>query len=165
MKKGFTLVELLLAAAIAASVIAAASMLLQMALEARVKNQVIAEVEQQGVQVLQLVLQAGRNAETITAPAVGASAASLTLDVVTVANDPTVFDLSGGAIRIQEGAGSPIALTNSRVTASALTFQNLSRASTPGTLRITFTLTHVNPSAGRGEYTYAKTFTSSASLR
>jgi type II secretory pathway pseudopilin PulG len=161
---GFTLIEILLAVGIAATLITAASALLQITLQSRIKNQVIAEVEQQGVQVLHVIAQAGRNAETITAPAVGASGASLTLDVVTAANDPTVFDLSSGTIRITEGTGSAVSLTNSRVTASALTFQNLSRSGTPGTFRATFTLTHVNPT-GRNEYAYTKTFYGSASLR
>ena len=113
---------------------------------------------------MHVITQTARNAETITSPAQGASAALLTLDVVTVANDPTVFDLSGGAMRITEGVGSAVALTNSRVTASTLNFQNLSRTGTPGTVRITFTLTHVNPSS-RQEYNYARTFYGSASLR
>jgi len=50
------------------------------------------------------------------------------------------------------------------VTVSGLTFQNLSRSATPGTVRIQFTLTHVNP-AGRNEYSFAKTFIGSATLR
>ncbi|MBI5222371.1 MAG: prepilin-type N-terminal cleavage/methylation domain-containing protein [Candidatus Magasanikbacteria bacterium] len=164
MKKGFTLVELLLYASITSVMLLVISVFLSTLLESRVKNQTIAEVEQQGTQVMQLITQTARNAEAITSPATGASASSLTLDVVTVASDPTIFDLSGGVIRIKEGAGTATALTNSRVTASALTFQNLSRTSTPGTIRIMFTLTYVN-SSGRNEYTYAKTFYGSASLR
>jgi len=161
---GFTLIELLLYVSIASVMMLVISIFLSTMLESRVKNQTIAEVEQQGSQVMQVIMQTARNAEAITSPAVGASASALTLDVVTVANDPTVFNLLSGAIRITEGAGSAVPLTNSRVTASALTFQNLSRASTPGTIRITFTLSHVNTS-GRNEYNYSKTFYGSASLR
>ncbi len=161
---GFTLVELLLYVSITAIILLATSGFLFMLLEARIKNQTIAEVEQQGLQVMQLITQTARNAEAVTSPAVGTSASSLTLDVVTVVSDPTVFDLASGVIRITEGAGSAVALTNSRVTASALTFQNLSRPSTPGTVRISFTLTHVNPT-GRNEYNFSKTFYASATLR
>jgi hypothetical protein len=105
-----------------------------------------------------------RNAESLNAPAQGSSAPSLSLDVIAVGNDPTVFDFSGGTIRISEGAGLPVALTNTRVIASGLVFQNLSLTGTPGTVRIQFTLTHVNP-AGRNEYSFAKTFIGSATLR
>lgn len=163
-QKGFTLTELLLYISIVGAVILSISGFLFLLMQSRVKNQTISEVEQQGIQVMQLVTQTGRNAEAITSPAVGTGSASLTLDVITAVSDPTIFDLSGNAIRIKEGTGSAIPLTNSTVTASGLTFQNLSRAGTPGTIRIQFTLTHINPS-GRNEYDFSKTFYGSATLR
>ena len=161
---GLTLIELLLYVAVSSAILLIASLFLQILLESRVKNQTIAEVEQQGLQVMQLITQTARNAEAITSPSQSANDQSLTLDVITAANDPTVFDLADGAIRIKEGAGAVIPLTNSRVTASALTFQNLSRANTSGIIRIQFTLTHVNPE-GRNEYNFTKIFTGSAALR
>lgn len=164
MKKGFTLIELLLYVAISSVLLLVISAFLSSLLQSRIKNQTIAEVEQQGVQVLQMITQTIRNAQSITSPAQGISSSSLTLDVVATTSDPTIFDLSGGAIRIKEGAASAIPLTNSRVTASALTFQNLSRSDTPGTVRIQYTLTHLN-SSGRNEYDFTKTFVGSASLR
>lgn len=163
-QQGFTLIELLLYISISAIILLVISVFLSSLLQSRIKNQTIAEVEQQGLQVMQLITQTARNTEAIISPAQGASASSLTLDVVTAASDPTVFDLSSGAIRITEGAGGAMALTNSRVTASGLIFQNLSRANTPGTVRIQFTLTHMN-SEGRNEYSFTKTFIGSATLR
>lgn len=161
---GFTLIELLLYVAIAAVMLLAISVFLASLLQSRVKNQTIAEVEQQGSAVMQIISQTARNGEAITSPAVATSASSLTLDVVTVASDPTIFDLSSNVIRVTEGAGAAVPLTNSHIVASALTFQNLSRASTPGTIRVQFTLTHINPE-GRNEYEFSKTFSGSASLR
>lgn len=161
---GFTLIELLLYVSIASIMLLVTSLFLSTLLQSRIKNQTIAEVEQQGLQVMQIVTQAVRNTDTINSPAQGASAASLSLNTYTVGNNPTVFDLSSGTIRIKEGAAAVIPLFNSRLTASALTFQNLSRTSTPGTVRIQFTLTHVNPE-GRNEYSFTKTFIGSATLR
>lgn len=161
---GFTLIELLLYVSIASIMFLSISVFLASFLESRIKNQTIAEVEQQGLQVIQSIGQIARNAEAINSPSVGTSASTVSFDVVTGANDPTIFDLSSGAIRITEGAGSAVSLTNSRVTASNLTFYNLSRTGTPGIIRIQFTLTHANPE-GRNEYAYAKTFVESASLR
>lgn len=161
---GFTLIELLLYIGIASTILLVSTLFLNTLLESRVKNQTIAEVEQQGLQVMQQITQAVRNAESITSPTPGNSGVSLTLDVVNASDNPTVFDLSSDEIRITEGAGSAIALTNSRVTASSLSFQNLSRADTPGIMRISFTLTHINPE-GRQEYDFEKTFYASASLR
>lgn len=163
-QKGFTLIELLLYVATSSMMLLVTTFFLQSILESRIKNQTIAEVEQQGLQTMQVITQTIRNATTINSPGAGSSAALLSLDTYTVGNNPTLFDIGSGAIRIKEGAAGAIPLTNARVTASALSFQNLSRASTPGTIRITFTLTHINPS-GKNEYTFSKTFYSDASLR
>lgn len=163
-RSGFTLIELLLYVGIASSILLISTLFLQTLLESRVKNQTIAEVEQQGLQVMQIITQTIRNAENITSPAIGASAASLVLDVAPAGDDPTVFDVSAGTIRITEGVGLPISLTNSRVMVSSLVFQNLSRANTPGVLRVSFTLNHVNL-GGRREYEFSKTFYAGGSLR
>lgn len=163
-KNGFTLIELLLYVSIVSVFLLSLSAFLFMLLEARIKNQTIAEVDQQGLQVMHVITQATRNAEDITSPVAGASASAMTLDVVTAVADPTVIDLAGGVIQITEGAGSAVALTNSRVTVTDLTVQNLSRTATPGTVQIQFTLTHTNPT-GRSEYAYTKTFIGSATLR
>jgi hypothetical protein len=113
---------------------------------------------------MQIVTQTLRNATAINSPSAGASVAMLSVNTPVGASNPTVFDLSSGVIRITEGAEAAVGLNNSLVTASGLTFQNLTTSGTPGTIRITFTLTRVNPS-GRNEYDYAQTFYGSASLR
>lgn len=163
-KHGFTLVELLLYLSIAATLILVIAIFWQSLLEARVKNQAVSEVGEQGRAVEQFIAQTIRNAEGINAPSQGASAATSSINVVTAANDPTIFDSSNGALRIQEGANSPISLTNSRVTISNLSFYNLTRTGTPGVMRVIFTLNYVNPT-NRNEYEYSKTFRVSAALR
>jgi len=163
-KKGFTLVEILLYTSVAAVVLTSASVFLFVVLQTRVKHQVISEVEQQGVQVMQVITQTARNATVLTAPAAGASAASLTLQVPNGTLSPTIFTLSSGAIRITEGAAPAEVLTNTRVVASNLRFTNLSHPGTPGSFRVEFTLAAASNSS-RSEYTYAQTFTTAASLR
>ena len=163
-QQGYTLVELLLYITLLGAMLGAVSLFVVQLLSARVKSETIAEVEQQGSRVMHLISQTIRNAQAITSPTTGSNAASATIDVVTVADDPTVFDLAGGAIRITEGAGAPVALTGSTITASGLDFDNRSRASTPGTLRIEFTLTRTTTSS-RNEFDYSKTFYGSASVR
>lgn len=162
--QGSTLIELLLYVSMFAVLLLIVSNFLILLLTSRVKQQTIAEVEQQGMQVMHLITQTVRNAENITMPAPGRRASSLTVDVLPRNNDPTVFDISAGMIRISEGTNPAIALTNNHVSASDLQIQNLASADTPGVIRIRFTLQHLNPS-GRNEYDYVKTFTASASLR
>ncbi len=163
-QKGFTLVELLLYVAIAGIILLTISLFLQTLLESRVKNQTIAEVEQQGLQAMQLITQTLRNAAVINSPSTGTGTTTLSVNTYTGANNPTVFDVSGGVLRVKEGAAAAIPLTNSRVTVSTLSFQNFSRSGTAGTIRIQFTLSYVNPS-GRNEYSYSQIFYASASLR
>jgi prepilin-type N-terminal cleavage/methylation domain-containing protein len=163
-RQGFTLLELLLAIGLVALLLSALVALFHVVLGARAKNQAISEVEQQGAFAAALIAQTLRNAESVTSPALGASAASLTLDVTDASDDPTVIDLSDGALRVTEGAAAAVSLTSYRVIASDLEFRNLSASGTPGTVRLRFTLTHLDPE-GQNEYAYAKTFYGTANLR
>ena len=113
---------------------------------------------------MQIITQSLRNAVTINSPALGVSAALLSINTIVAGNNPTIFDISAGALRMSEGGGAPVVLTNARIVVSALNFINLSRPGTPGTVQIIFTLTHINP-AGRQEYSYSKSFIGSATLR
>lgn len=163
-KRGFTLLELLLYVSIASIMLFVISAFLAILLESRVKNKTIAEVDGQGVYVMQLLTQTIRNAKSITSPAIGTTANFLNLEMSLSSNDPTIFDEVGGVVQITEAANSAINLTSSRITASNIVFSNLSQVDTPGTVRVEFTLTHKNPE-GRKEYEYEKVFIGSASLR
>lgn len=131
--------------------------------ETRVKNQTIAEVEQQGQFVMETITQTIRNAESITSPGAGTSDTALELNVLDVADDPTTFDLSGDVLRITEGTGSAIDLTNALVSVSGLTFENLSRTGANDTVRIEFTISRDSNNT-TAPYTYEKTFISSATV-
>lgn len=163
-KKGFTLVELMLYVAMVALMMLFLFSFLQFLIQSRIKNQVINEIEQQAIQVSQRMNQVIRNAVSITSPAIGANATSLEVTVLSAPLSPTIFDLKTGAIRIKEGgAGINTNLTNSKIVASDLVFYNLSRSSTPGTIRWHFTLTYNNPD-NRQEYNFSQTFFGSATL-
>lgn len=161
---GFTILELLLYVGISSTVLLAVSLFLSTMLSSRVKNAAILEVEGQGAFVADVITQSVRNSMGINAPTLGASGATLSASTLSGATSPTVFAVSSGVIRMTEGVGSAVSLTNSRVTASNFTVTNLSRSGTPGTVRMTFTLTYNNPS-GRNEYDVARTFTVSASRK
>jgi type II secretory pathway pseudopilin PulG len=161
---GVTLIELLLYVGISSTILLVASLSLASLLEARVKNEAVAEVEGQGQFVMQLITRSVRNGQSIIAPVPNATSTSLTLNVLNVAEDPTIISLSSGVIRLTQGASAAIALTNGRVVASGLTIENRSRVGTSGTVRISFTLSRVNLS-GRNEFSYVRTFVSDATVR
>jgi len=160
-KRGFTLFELILYVSITSTILVAVIGFAFLLLSVQVKSQVITEVEQQGIQVLQIVSQHIRNAETITSPTAGSSASSLTLDDEGVT---IVFSESDGEFQMTEDGGDSISLTNDRVTISGLNFTNLTKTGTPSIIRTEFTITHVNLE-GRNEYDYSKTFYTSSQVR
>lgn len=161
--KGFTLVELLLYVGISSVILFVISMFLGAMLQSQVKNQAILEVEQQGMYVLSLMTRTVRNSEAITNPTTGLSDSSLSLSMPTPLVNPSLFSVSSGVLFVTEGIGSPVALTNNRVTVSDFIIENLSRASTSGTVKIQFKISYKNPS-GRNEYDFSKTFYGNATI-
>lgn len=164
MKKGFTLIELMLYTAIAATMTLAIGGFVALTYQSKSKNLAIVEVEEQGLLAMSTIAQKVRNATVINSPTIGVSSATLSVGSSDSSKNPSIFNLAGNQLVIKEGTGAQIPLSNSHVTVSNLNFQNLSYAGTRGIIKITFTLSYNNPS-GRGEYSYTKTFTDSASLR
>lgn len=162
--RGFSLLELILYVGLFSFLILTIMMFLGLLLTARIKQQTITDVEQQGSRIIRQMTQTIRNADTITAPAAGTSATSLSLDVYTASLDPTVFSLSGNTLMLTEGSAAAISLNSSRVSITNLSIVNASRPGTPGLVRIQFTISRTSASV-RNEYTYSKTFYGSASLR
>lgn len=162
--KGFTLLELVLSIALVSLLVGIISIFFTTMTRTQTKNQTILEVEGQGVAAMQIITQTIRNAISVNTPISGSSAASLSLAVSNTAKNPTIFDVSENALRIKEGSAAPTPLTNSRIAVSGLTFQNLSAPDTSGIIRVTFTLSYVNPN-NTSEYDYSKTFIGSASLK
>lgn len=163
-KSGVTLIELLMYIAMSAIILMTSSMFLTLLINSRIKNQTIAEVGQQGTQIIQNISRAIRKAESINSPSAGSSSTTLSITMTDSGVNPTIFQYSNGAMEIREGSGGFISLSSPRIIVSDVTFRNLSRPSTPGIIRTQFTLSHLNP-AGRNEYSFSRTFTTSSSLR
>ncbi len=163
MKKGFTLIEILLYVTIASSLIFTLSFFTGTLSEARVKSQTIAEVQEQGMYIAQIMTRVALSSVSINTPVMGASAPSLSLATSDATSNPTVFEIGNGVLYMRQGAGPQIALTNSHVEVSDLSFENLSPADTSGVLKIGYTVSYINP--GRYEYTFSKKFQTAITLR
>jgi type II secretory pathway pseudopilin PulG len=165
LKHGFTLVEMVLYVSLCSIILLSLATFMSSLLDSRVRSQSIAEVNQQGFQIMYMMTQAIRNGRSITTPSIGTSSSTLAVITSNALLNPTVFDIASGTLRIKEGSGSPINLTNHRVSVSGLLFQNVSSSSsTEKIIRMSFVVDYINTS-GRGEYSYTKTFTGSATLR
>ncbi len=131
-------------------------------LETKTRSQAINEVNQQGSQVMSLIVQTIRNSKSVESPQFGQSSSTLSVTTSNPLLNPTVFLLSTTTLVVSEAGKTSIALTNSRVAVSSLLFQNISSTSSlEKNIRISFTIDAVNKS-GRGEYSYTKTFNGSA---
>ncbi len=161
---GFTLIELILYIAIASILIVFSSVFIQSLMVSKTKNQTMMEVEEQGVQTLDILTQVIRNAQNINSPSAGESAAELSLAVDDPSKSPAVFDVSQNTLRLKEGNASAVSLTGNRVRVSGVEFRNLSRPGTPGIIRVQLTLSSASTGLGQ-EYQYSKTFYASAALR
>ncbi len=104
-QKGFTLIELTLYVSLMSMFLLALFLFLTAIFEAREKQQIMAEVEQQGIQIMQTMTRAINRAESISVPMTGEDAASLTLAMYEVSENPTVFNISDATLMITLGAG------------------------------------------------------------
>lgn len=164
-KKGFTLVEMILYVSICSILLLTISTFLSFLLGARIRSQAITEVNQQGFRAMNMMALTIRNGRSIETPVLGDTAPVLSITTKDNLLNPTIFDVASGTLRITEGAGRPIPLTNSRVVMSNISFQNLSAStSADRIIRISFTLDYGN-SSGKDEYSFTKTFIESTTLR
>jgi len=164
-QKGYTLIELLLYVSLVGVLLTGASTFFGVMAEARVKNQSVAEVNQQGMLAMERITQVIRGASSITSPAAGSSATSLTLVVPTGSLSPTVIDLaSSTTLQIKEGTAAAVPLHNSKVQITSINLRNVTIGGTPGAVQVSFTMARVN-ATGRNDLSYQKTFTTTAALR
>lgn len=161
--KGTSFVELIIYIAIMAIMLATITSFILANKKMGDRHKAMTEVELQGTEIMRVITQSIRNAQSVNSPAVGASGSSLSLAISTLAKNPTVFDLSGGKARIKEGSGSAVNLNSSQVSISNLNFKNMSAANAPGSIRVSFDINYVNP-GGKAELNYVKTYVDTASI-
>lgn len=162
MRRAFTLVELLVYLAIVSVLLVMVFSLFSSLTRARVRQQAIAEVEQQGYIAMTQITQAIRNAKFVSEPAPGALGQSLVLATYSPTSSTTTFILDGDALYSIDATGT-LPITNTQVLVRNVTFQNLAASTTNGSIKIQFTVYHATTS--RYETNYSATFYGSASVR
>jgi prepilin-type N-terminal cleavage/methylation domain-containing protein len=161
---GYTLIELLLYVALIGVLLSAVVAFFGITADARIKNQTISEINDQGTYALDYIAQVARNATSISSPTVGASGTSLTLVVPTASLSPTTLSVTNGILQVKEGTAAAVSLTSSEVKIDSLNVSNLSRSGTSGIIQVSLTLSRANP-LNRNEYDYQRTFTTSVGIR
>ncbi|MEK7545907.1 MAG: prepilin-type N-terminal cleavage/methylation domain-containing protein [Patescibacteria group bacterium] len=164
--KGFTLLEFIIYFALISIVISAITLFALDVIRTRAKTAVIAEVEQNMRFGMQRMLRTVRQASKLN---VGASTFNsdsgvLSVDMPSASNTPTVFDLSGGAVRMKEGSGPATPLTTPRVNVTSLRFSkdNLGGNNNAVTAVITLAFASDNPDQA---FTYVAAASGTAVIR
>lgn len=128
------------------------------------RNQVIAEVDQGALEIMEIITQSVRNADSVNSPSEESSASSLSIDTENSSDNPTVFEISGTNLTIKEGSGSTVNLNSSKIEISNLTFKNMGNVGGKASIAIQFEASYSN-AGGREEFNYSKFFYDTASLR
>ncbi len=139
-RDGFTVLELLIFAAIFSVVTITFITILVAVTRVHVQQSSVAEVNGQSQFLLQN-LQSAVEQSSLIEMAADTASSTLTLRMATTSIDPTVVSLSDGIVYLTQGTSSPQALTTNKVTVNSLTFTK--RAHTTGghdTVAIAFTM-------------------------
>lgn len=105
-QQGYTLIELLLYVSLVGIMLVAITTFFGTITDSRVKSMSINEVESQGMALMDSITQSVRNATSITTPATGVTATSLTLAVPTASLSPTIFDTSSTILGYNSDGGT-----------------------------------------------------------
>jgi len=137
-RSGMSLIELVMFMAFFAVCAGILINVLMSTNEQRVRQQMIAGVEQEGMQIMQMLTRRVRRAERITYPPRGETGSVLSIQVALQPQDPTVIALETGAIRVAE-KNTVRSLSSEGLTITDLEFQNTSATSGNHSVRILFT--------------------------
>lgn len=130
------------------------------------KSRVRQEVQQNGRFAMERILQEIRAADGVNvgSSTFGSHPGVLSLATPVPATNPTVFDVSGGVLRVTQGAGSPVLLTSDGFVVSNLVFENLSVNNRTTHVRVSLTIEHPN-TTGSEIFNAQSTLYGSASVR
>ena len=158
--QGFTLVELLLYVFIASIILLSLVSLIALLIQARVKNQTISVVEQQGSQIIQLISQEINNAKVIVSPVVGTNSSALQFQDINGQTEQ--ISLVSSTLYLNKN-NTNYFLNPNTVQVSNLQIKNLGVA-THDSIKIQFDLNYYNLS-GLNQYSYSQTFYATANIR
>jgi type II secretory pathway pseudopilin PulG len=162
--RGFTLIEVMLYIALAASVIYVVSLLYSVVTENHAANDTRASVNAAAADGMRQILDAIRRAESVDSPGLQATSDMLILNMNDPAVHPTVFTVNDGMIEMQEGANDPVQITAPNVSISNLEFANGSETDFSDTIRFSFAAEY-RWNSGRLETSFLNTYYGSATTK
>lgn len=158
MRRGFTIVELLVYVAITTVAITVFAAFMADITKSASRSRVVKEVEQNAQFVMNKMAQDIRHAQAVAS----VSPNSLTLTLSPTLNVTYAYDATNYAVTYQENAGTAMAISNTQVRVTSLTFSNIG-----GAVTVSLSAAQGNPAApAAGQYntTLSSTFVVHAAL-
>lgn len=162
-QKGFTLIEVILYLGITSILIFSLASFVGFLTQTKARSHVTAQVDEQGIAVMQQITQLLRNAESVFVPTIGGSGSVLTFTQDGASSTTTIL-VDNGILEMHDGTNPAIALTNESITVSNFTVENVSRPDATTVIKIAMTVAY-NTANAANEYQYEKTFYGTATLR
>lgn len=163
-EKGFTLIELLLAVGIMSVVLVTLVFFTQSILDAKVKNETIYEVNQQGDLIMERLTRIINDADNIVTPSGGGSGSSLQVSNTVGSETSIVVNVAGGVLSYQVNGASFIPMHNDSILVSSIQFSDATISGTWDTIDIEFTLTSSSISE-KNIYDYERTWRGTSVIR
>lgn len=138
-RRGATLIELMLFSAFFLIASTAVLILMFTSSEQRARQQLMATVDQNGVQMMQTLTRRIRRAERIIEPAIRETGSIGYFQMASQVENPTIVALQSGALVVAEHSDLKI-LSSEQVVVSALQFRNTSVATNRQSILISFTI-------------------------
>ena len=125
MKKGFTLIEIIIYTALIALSLVLASLTVGQIIQTSKALNNKAFLADEVNFLLRKIEWTLTDVAVINSPAPGASASIISVDKADFPNNPIIIDLESGNMRLKKGTGSPIILNNQEAVVGDLIFEHL----------------------------------------
>lgn len=136
--RGFTLIEAIIYIALISIMLGFTVLVISQMMDTQRRLKSKIELEAEADFILRKLNWALTNAQNVSQPPLNSSSSVLSIDKNGGSENPLVFDLAGGDIRLSRGGGAATALNNQYVTLNQLTFEHLAASgTTPEAIRTT----------------------------
>ncbi len=163
MNKGFTLVELIIYIAIIGLMVVSFATFSIAISDSREKSYVVSEVHHNLRDPFTLMTKRARFASSVVTPTAGNSSTTLELDMPGASPNLT-FKVIDDILTVQEGVGTPVAVTSDEVQVTELAFTNYASPGLRSNLKIEYTVEYAHED-GDPIYTYDKSIETTVRVR
>ncbi len=165
-KIGFSILEIIIYIALVGTILAATTSIAFEIYHGHTKNVSYQSLQNNARFVLSKIVTEIENAQSINTETsiFNSNTGMLSLQTGNSGTNPTLFQIESQRVSIKQGTSASVQLTSADTNATVLRFENLTAPQTPGTVKITLTLTYKD-TGNRTELNSSVTLTTTANIR